>query len=93
MIQLKSNFSMILKDWNGEEILVLEEDIILSPDFIKAYWFASRIYRTVGSRDLFVSGAAMGGWSGENIVRVYATQKGPSFFFGSYKKYLRTYIY
>ena len=43
----------------------------MSLDFIKAYWFASRIYRTVGSRDLFVSGAAMGGWSGENIVNTH----------------------
>ena len=63
--------STILKDWNGEETLVLQEDIILSPDFFKAYWFASRIYRTAGSEDLFISGVALGGWSGENIINTH----------------------
>ena len=71
MIHLKGNFSTILKDWNGEELLVLEEDIILSPDFIKAYWFGSRILRTVASRDLFVAGVALGGYSGESIINAH----------------------
>ena len=58
-------FEAALKDWDGGDLLILEEDTILSPDFVKAFWFASHVKNSVAAP---ISQIALGGWSGSNLV-------------------------
>ena len=58
-------FRDLLRDWNGGDMLILEEDVVLSPDFVKAFWFASHVKSSVATP---ICQIALGGWSGSNLA-------------------------
>ncbi|XP_028415145.1 uncharacterized protein LOC114538190 isoform X1 [Dendronephthya gigantea] len=49
------------------DILFLEEDTVLSPDFVKVMWYASEVKR----RNADIIQFALGGWSGENMINAH----------------------
>ena len=63
---LGSSFDGLLLDYK-DDILFLEEDAVLSPDFVKVTWYASEVKR----RNADVIQFALGGWSGENMINAH----------------------
>ncbi|XP_028402717.1 uncharacterized protein LOC114525535 [Dendronephthya gigantea] len=49
------------------DILFVEEDTVLSPDFVKVMWYASEVKR----RNADIIQFALGGWSGENMINAH----------------------
>ncbi|XP_046857718.1 uncharacterized protein LOC124451129 isoform X1 [Xenia sp. Carnegie-2017] len=49
------------------DILFLEEDAVLSPDFVKVMWYSSEIKR----RNKGILQFALGGWAGENMINAH----------------------
>ena len=52
---------------HNTDILFIEEDAVLSPDFVKVAWFASEVKR----RNVGIIQYALGSWSGENMINAH----------------------
>lgn len=62
-----TSFNGLLSGYKND-ILFVEEDAVLSPDFMKVTWYASEVKR----RNADVIQFALGGWSGENMINAHS---------------------
>ena len=61
-----ASFNGLLSGYKND-VLFLEEDGVLSPDFVKVMWYVSEVKR----RNAHIIQFALGGWSGENMINAH----------------------